>query len=287
MEAPRDTRPKGKFSCCFWRLLGRKEISPDQDSAPRQKALIKSNEEGEKSKTVEYREAPQAPKDTEGVEKPQPPALKQSDLEAVGEEPPVRPEDLRMQLQEPSESEGIRASPGPANPLEAAEESSEGMSQLSMVPRLSVRSRSGSLPEPADERSVPRVNREANPLEITDQELFMQHLMLDRLARHKRDGKIDVYNPESQVKRAVSEAGLSRNQINSIMVNKYQGRKKDSEAQAECNICAVEFALNDNVKILQCLHTYHASCLDSWLAKKSVCPDCKFNLRTLDFQQLY
>lgn len=285
MEAPRDTRPKGKYSCCFWRLLGRKEISPDQDSAPRQKALIKSSEEGEKPKTVEYREAPHAPKDTERVEKL--PAPMQSDREALGEEPPARPEELRVQLQEPSECEGIRASPGPANPLEAAEEGSEGMSQLSMVPRLSVRSGSGSLPEPADERSAPRGNREANPLEISEQELFMQHLMLDRLARHKRDGKIDVYNPESQVKRVVSEAGLSRNQINSIMVNKYQGHRKDSEARAECNICAVEFALNDSVKILQCLHTYHASCLDSWLAKKSVCPDCKFNLRTLDFQQLY
>ncbi|XP_026194218.1 E3 ubiquitin-protein ligase SIS3 [Cyclospora cayetanensis] len=43
-----------------------------------------------------------------------------------------------------------------------------------------------------------------------------------------------------------------------------------------CSICLEEFVRNDCVRVLQpCGHIFHKSCIDIWLLRNAVCPNCK------------
>ncbi|XP_074293689.1 putative RING-H2 finger protein ATL69 [Silene latifolia] len=43
-----------------------------------------------------------------------------------------------------------------------------------------------------------------------------------------------------------------------------------------CPICLTEYLINDTLKILpECLHRYHADCLDEWLSRNATCPVCR------------
>ena len=122
---------------------------------------------------------------------------------------------------------------------------------------------------------------------LTDPRLqqLMAHLPGDR--RLQQCEQINIYDPEAMQKLKnidLPEDGLAPHQINTIIPHKYSS--KPGSSTVECNICLVDFKDGDMVKMLQCLHTYHNKCIDEWLAKKCVCPDCKFNLRVLDIQQL-
>ena len=106
-----------------------------------------------------------------------------------------------------------------------------------------------------------------------------------RLENHEH---IDVFDPQAMQKLQklnLPEDGLLPYQIDSIIPYKYTRSTKDPAA-VECNICLVDFEDGNMVKRLQCLHLYHQKCIDEWLAKRSVCPDCKFNIRALDMDQL-
>ncbi|KAI8319760.1 hypothetical protein GQ54DRAFT_252108, partial [Martensiomyces pterosporus] len=44
----------------------------------------------------------------------------------------------------------------------------------------------------------------------------------------------------------------------------------------ECSICLLVFSVSEDVRILDCGHYFHKSCIDSWLTKHStLCPVCK------------
>jgi len=103
--------------------------------------------------------------------------------------------------------------------------------------------------------------------------------------------KVDIMNPAS-LKSGHGEGqdtrGLSSFEINSIITNKYRPKQQREETCGEeCKICLVEYSANDEVKMLPCLHTFHARCASQWLSKKSICPECQLNLRALDFKQFY
>jgi hypothetical protein len=46
----------------------------------------------------------------------------------------------------------------------------------------------------------------------------------------------------------------------------------------ECPICLD--ALNNDIKILTCKHTYHKICINTWLERTNICPMCRFPLDT-------
>ena len=46
-----------------------------------------------------------------------------------------------------------------------------------------------------------------------------------------------------------------------------------------CPICQCdEYEDGDVVRRLQCRHTFHSECVDSWLARKKSCPLCQRNI---------
>merc|ERR1712060_211710 len=48
-----------------------------------------------------------------------------------------------------------------------------------------------------------------------------------------------------------------------------------TEEVAECSLCLAEFERGDRVMHLDCLHCFHADCINPWIAKQSTCPLCK------------
>ena len=41
-----------------------------------------------------------------------------------------------------------------------------------------------------------------------------------------------------------------------------------------CVICMIDFETDDKIKFLPCLHTFHQSCIDTWLLRSLICPSC-------------
>ena len=42
----------------------------------------------------------------------------------------------------------------------------------------------------------------------------------------------------------------------------------------ECSICIAEMGTEDKVRVLPCVHCFHASCIDSWFRKTTAAPSC-------------
>lgn len=121
--------------------------------------------------------------------------------------------------------------------------------------------------------------------------ISMQEMMLKRYEKNKQvenQSKIDVFDLSRKPHEEMSEAGLNKRQIDSIISNTFQKSKlkTDDPSKHECNICFLAFDDGIQVKILQCLHTYHKKCIDEWLCKRSTCPDCNFNQRLLNIGQM-
>ena len=45
--------------------------------------------------------------------------------------------------------------------------------------------------------------------------------------------------------------------------------------QQTCSICLERYEEGETVRTIPCFHTFHAKCIDPWLATKSLCPVCK------------
>jgi Ring finger domain len=128
-----------------------------------------------------------------------------------------------------------------------------------------------------------------DPSEIyKQQEMIYKNIQKSNL----KQKKLDVYNLdrsktfEGGFDGLSDDSGLPQRLIEAIFTTDYiSSRMSKGDAARECPICTIAFQEGDEVKILQCLHTYHKKCVDHWLSKKSTCPDCKFNLRTLDLKQ--
>jgi len=42
-----------------------------------------------------------------------------------------------------------------------------------------------------------------------------------------------------------------------------------------CSICLQEYEVNEDIKLIPCLHFFHKSCIDEWMARSCDCPICK------------
>ena len=49
-----------------------------------------------------------------------------------------------------------------------------------------------------------------------------------------------------------------------------------------CNICLDAFKIGNVVRILECKHEFHESCIITWLKTRNTCPVCRFELESND-----
>lgn len=55
-------------------------------------------------------------------------------------------------------------------------------------------------------------------------------------------------------------------------------RYSKSHQFTNCSICLEEFKSSSFIKILQCAHIFHSSCIEEWYQAKSFCPLCKSSM---------
>lgn len=84
----------------------------------------------------------------------------------------------------------------------------------------------------------------------------------------------------------LSEDGLDMfaiSRITDILFSPDANFNKEDIEKYECIICLVPFEKGDRLKLLFCTHRYHEDCIIEWLKKKSICPNCNFNYRSINY----
>lgn len=70
---------------------------------------------------------------------------------------------------------------------------------------------------------------------------------------------------------------LSKTELSQIPILCLQ---KYNELDYQCSICCEEFQLGEKImRLIGCYHVFHQQCLEVWLKKKPLCPNCKRNIR--------
>ena len=93
--------------------------------------------------------------------------------------------------------------------------------------------------------------REITPLELLILREFVEHLQQNR-------------------------EGASMNEIDSLTASwTVEDVSKIPEELRSCCVCLDDVCVNQCVRTLPCLHSFHAGCAEEWLKKKKVCPLCQ------------
>lgn len=50
------------------------------------------------------------------------------------------------------------------------------------------------------------------------------------------------------------------------------------DVDGTCAVCLSDFCVGEELRDLRCGHAFHASCIDTWLRVRAVCPVCKADL---------
>ena len=69
-----------------------------------------------------------------------------------------------------------------------------------------------------------------------------------------------------------SAHGAHKHDINCLPTHKWTKPKQEDVA---CCICLCEYEPNEVVRTLPCLHMFHKKCIDTWLQKNAICPECR------------
>merc|ERR1719231_1660284 len=56
---------------------------------------------------------------------------------------------------------------------------------------------------------------------------------------------------------------------------KLRGRPAPRQPAYECAVCLAEVEGAELVRVLPCVHVFHASCIDKWFSRVAACPTCK------------
>lgn len=75
---------------------------------------------------------------------------------------------------------------------------------------------------------------------------------------------------QDNIENAINGLGVQINKIKKMKVGK---------TDKDCSICVMGFTKGEVIRILKCNHIFHDQCIVPWLEKKSVCPNCRVNLK--------
>jgi len=72
--------------------------------------------------------------------------------------------------------------------------------------------------------------------------------------------------------------GASAVDISQLPVSTLNDPSSLPEDRRQCNICLEDFEVGEKRKVLPCLHGFHCTCIDKWLASNGSCPICKHKI---------
>jgi len=72
------------------------------------------------------------------------------------------------------------------------------------------------------------------------------------------------------------KTGADEKKVSALPIKKYKATKED--AINRCTICLVEFAEEEEVNELPCMHLFHVPCIKKWLLMKDACPLCNASI---------
>ncbi|KAA0166899.1 hypothetical protein FNF28_02971 [Cafeteria roenbergensis] len=92
---------------------------------------------------------------------------------------------------------------------------------------------------------------------------------------------LDEHTPTKMIARA------SRGEISRLPTINYTPPREDpsdpaktkEEARTRCLVCLEDFVPGETLRLLPCIHFFHAKCIDRWLGEKAECPVCKSSIR--------
>lgn len=87
------------------------------------------------------------------------------------------------------------------------------------------------------------------------------------------------YRPAVQAQRAkagavAADKSAIKNQTSLTKLSEIMA-KELLDAAPNCVICMEDYEIEDNIRKLGCGHFYHQGCIDQWLKKSSICPNCR------------
>ncbi|GER31290.1 RING/U-box superfamily protein [Striga asiatica] len=74
--------------------------------------------------------------------------------------------------------------------------------------------------------------------------------------------------------------GIEPAVVDSIPREKFDYEAFGSRGDSQCTICLVEYEERESLGIIPiCGHSFHLSCIDAWLSKRSTCPICRLSVQ--------
>ncbi|KAL0373621.1 UNVERIFIED_CONTAM: RING-H2 finger protein ATL80 [Sesamum radiatum] len=74
--------------------------------------------------------------------------------------------------------------------------------------------------------------------------------------------------------------GLEPVVVAAIPTMKFDREAFSSTEDAQCSICLAEYQEKEVLRIMpNCGHSFHLSCIDTWLRKRSTCPVCRLSVQ--------
>eukprot|EP00697_Spironema_sp_BW2_P016912 gnl/Spiro4/8420_TR4422_c0_g1_i1.p1 gnl/Spiro4/8420_TR4422_c0_g1~~gnl/Spiro4/8420_TR4422_c0_g1_i1.p1 ORF type:complete len:349 (-),score=96.15 gnl/Spiro4/8420_TR4422_c0_g1_i1:90-1109(-) len=73
--------------------------------------------------------------------------------------------------------------------------------------------------------------------------------------------------------------GASSSSSNASSSNNNNNNKNNDSSNRTCVVCQEDFEDGATVKVLPCLHSFHAECIDPWIAINATCPTCKASVK--------
>jgi len=138
--------------------------------------------------------------------------------------------------------------------------------------------------EPEDHWQTVGVPQE-RPNQMNLEEMGPMGLLLQMLSS-RNQGMMMPFNLNEEQLHQIQETGLSKEDIDSLSVVKYDAEKNKnlSSDMKSCPICLDDFEDGTEVRFLWCLHRFHKKCVDQWLEKHTNCPICKKDFSEMDQQ---
>ncbi|XP_075488814.1 RING-H2 finger protein ATL66-like [Primulina tabacum] len=88
------------------------------------------------------------------------------------------------------------------------------------------------------------------------------------------DTRIDLELPEHRIN------GLEPVVVAAIPTMNFNREAFSSVEDAQCTICLAEYQEKEVLRIMpNCGHSFHLSCIDTWLRKQSTCPVCRLSVQ--------